>query len=276
MSGWSRRGTLPSSSALSAPPSGSATTFKPVARTYPQTRRLRAFYSSRRILISNDGATFLGLLYGLGLSVRKCIKGGVNLYLGSEDYWDRVCWNWVAVPINNSVLVRRQGLARFDVQPARENRRAPTTLGDLPVGSIESDLLSDPSVPGTPTQPSRREPCPATAGCRLQAVRETSEAVGCAIDSSRSSFSRSGLTDEPRYVPHRPSTAIDASQPARILPAVFPFGRDSSGVTFSIQCRPPFVPLAISTAYTWGEPNIFELNTTHCPSGVMLTLGSRA
>jgi hypothetical protein len=42
-------------------------------------------------------------------------------------------------------------------------------------------------------------------------------------------LSRSGLTDEPRYVPHRPSTAIDASQPARILPAVLPFGGDSPG-----------------------------------------------
>ena len=40
---------------------------------------------------------FVGLLYGLGLSLRKTLKGGANLYIGDEDYWDRVCWNWVAI-----------------------------------------------------------------------------------------------------------------------------------------------------------------------------------
>jgi hypothetical protein len=40
---------------------------------------------------------FLGLLYGLGLSLRKTLKGGANVYLGNENYWDRVCWNWVAL-----------------------------------------------------------------------------------------------------------------------------------------------------------------------------------
>jgi hypothetical protein len=39
---------------------------------------------------------FVGLLYGLGLSLRKTLKGGANIYLGDEMYWDRVCWNWVA------------------------------------------------------------------------------------------------------------------------------------------------------------------------------------
>jgi hypothetical protein len=40
---------------------------------------------------------FVGLLYGLGLSLRKTLKGGANLYLGDENYWDRVCWNWIAL-----------------------------------------------------------------------------------------------------------------------------------------------------------------------------------
>jgi hypothetical protein len=25
------------------------------------------------------------------------LKGGANLYLGDENYWDSVCWNWVAL-----------------------------------------------------------------------------------------------------------------------------------------------------------------------------------
>jgi hypothetical protein len=40
---------------------------------------------------------FVGLLYGLGLSLRKTLKGAANVYLGNENYWDRVCWNWVAL-----------------------------------------------------------------------------------------------------------------------------------------------------------------------------------
>jgi hypothetical protein len=40
---------------------------------------------------------FVGLLYGLGLSLRKAFTGGANLYLGDEIYWDRVGWNWVAL-----------------------------------------------------------------------------------------------------------------------------------------------------------------------------------
>jgi hypothetical protein len=40
---------------------------------------------------------FVGLLYGLGLSLRKTLKGVGNVYLGDENYWDRVCWKWVAL-----------------------------------------------------------------------------------------------------------------------------------------------------------------------------------
>jgi hypothetical protein len=41
----------------------------------------------------------LGLVYGLGLSLRKLLKGGSHLYLtdyGDEKYWDPACWKWVA------------------------------------------------------------------------------------------------------------------------------------------------------------------------------------
>ena len=40
---------------------------------------------------------FVGLLYGLGLSLRKTLKGGAYIYLGNEKDWDRFCWNWVAL-----------------------------------------------------------------------------------------------------------------------------------------------------------------------------------
>lgn len=42
---------------------------------------------------------FVGLVYGLGLSLRKTLKGGAEDYLGNEKYWDSVCWNWLALAL---------------------------------------------------------------------------------------------------------------------------------------------------------------------------------
>ena len=35
---------------------------------------------------------YLGLLLGLGLSIRNGLKGWANIYVGNEDYWSRVLW----------------------------------------------------------------------------------------------------------------------------------------------------------------------------------------
>ena len=35
---------------------------------------------------------YLGLLLGLGLSIRSGLKGWANIYLGNEDYWSGVLW----------------------------------------------------------------------------------------------------------------------------------------------------------------------------------------
>ena len=40
---------------------------------------------------------FLGLVYGLGLTLRKGLKGATNIYFTREDYWDAVFWNWVSL-----------------------------------------------------------------------------------------------------------------------------------------------------------------------------------
>jgi hypothetical protein len=36
---------------------------------------------------------YLGLLLGLGMSIRNGLKGWFNIYKGHEDYWDGVLWN---------------------------------------------------------------------------------------------------------------------------------------------------------------------------------------
>ncbi|MGA2257023.1 MAG: hypothetical protein ABSG53_20415 [Thermoguttaceae bacterium] len=35
---------------------------------------------------------YLGLLFGLGLSVKNGLKGWANIYLGKEEYWDLILW----------------------------------------------------------------------------------------------------------------------------------------------------------------------------------------
>jgi hypothetical protein len=48
---------------------------------------------------------FVGLLYGLGLSFRKAFKGGMGIYLGNENYWDRVGWNWIGLGMLACMIV---------------------------------------------------------------------------------------------------------------------------------------------------------------------------
>ena len=37
-------------------------------------------------------AGYLGLVFGLGLSVKNGLKGWANIYLGNEEHWNRVLW----------------------------------------------------------------------------------------------------------------------------------------------------------------------------------------
>ncbi|MCC6695454.1 MAG: hypothetical protein IT365_07480 [Candidatus Hydrogenedentes bacterium] len=41
---------------------------------------------------------YIGLLLGLGLSIRNGVKGWFNIYVGNEDYWSAVLW-WIAGPL---------------------------------------------------------------------------------------------------------------------------------------------------------------------------------
>src|SRR5262249_11411731 len=38
---------------------------------------------------------YLGLLTGLGLSIRNGLKGWFNIYVGNEDYWGRRLWDYL-------------------------------------------------------------------------------------------------------------------------------------------------------------------------------------
>ncbi len=64
--------------------------------------------------------TYLGLLVGLGLSLRNGLKGWANIYVGNEDYWSGVLW-MVFGPLMIAALVWllvrtfiRPGTAYFD------------------------------------------------------------------------------------------------------------------------------------------------------------------
>ena len=41
-------------------------------------------------------AAYLGLLLGLGLSIKNGLKGSANIYLGRENYWDALFWKFTA------------------------------------------------------------------------------------------------------------------------------------------------------------------------------------
>jgi len=41
-------------------------------------------------------AAYVGLLLGLGLSIRNGLKGCANIYLGNEDYWSALLWKITA------------------------------------------------------------------------------------------------------------------------------------------------------------------------------------
>jgi len=63
---------------------------------------------------------YVGLLAGLGLSVRNGLKGWFNIYKGNERYWDRVLWHW-AGPV---LLVLLIGIAAWVLlRPRPRNSR---------------------------------------------------------------------------------------------------------------------------------------------------------
>lgn len=57
---------------------------------------------------------YLGLLLGLGLSVKNGLKGGANIYLGNEEYWNHILW-MVIGPLMLACLVAL--LARIRLRP---------------------------------------------------------------------------------------------------------------------------------------------------------------
>ena len=54
----------------------------------------------------------LGLVFGLGLSIKSGLKGWANIYLGNEDYWNGVFWKTIGPLLiaGTVILVARIGL----------------------------------------------------------------------------------------------------------------------------------------------------------------------
>jgi hypothetical protein len=91
---------------------------------------------------------YLGLLTGLGLSVRNGLKGWFNIYLGEEDYWGRRLWEVLGptylvclVAIAACVLVR-------PIPPHPGGRRFPHAYGViwlvLVVQNVIAQLVTGP------------------------------------------------------------------------------------------------------------------------------------
>jgi hypothetical protein len=46
----------------------------------------------------------LGLVFGLGLSIKNGLKGWANIYLGNEDYWNRIFWEVIGPAMTLTLL----------------------------------------------------------------------------------------------------------------------------------------------------------------------------
>ncbi len=60
---------------------------------------------------------YLGLIVGLGLSIKNGLKGWANIYLGNEDYWDQQFWNVIGPALLIGIIIlivrlRRQPLEK--------------------------------------------------------------------------------------------------------------------------------------------------------------------
>jgi hypothetical protein len=62
-----------------------------VNRPGSATPAMRQSFADRKPNLERFGA-YLGLLLGLGLSIKNGLKGWANIYLGNEEHWNRVLW----------------------------------------------------------------------------------------------------------------------------------------------------------------------------------------
>ena len=76
---------------------------------------------------------YLGLLLGLGLSVRNGLKGWANIYLGNENYWDRVLWRVIG-PLLLLALVALPVWIRLRPVPGTYQSKLPSSSGTGPAG----------------------------------------------------------------------------------------------------------------------------------------------
>jgi hypothetical protein len=76
---------------------------------------------------------YLGLLLGLGLSVRNGLKGWANIYLGNENYWDRVLWRVIG-PLLLLALVALPVWIRLRPVPGTCQSKLPSSSGTGPAG----------------------------------------------------------------------------------------------------------------------------------------------
>ena len=76
---------------------------------------------------------YLGLLLGLGLSVRNGLKGWANIYLGNENYWDAILWRVIG-PLLLLALLALPVWIWLRPVPGTYQSKPPSTSGVGPAG----------------------------------------------------------------------------------------------------------------------------------------------
>lgn len=85
---------------------------------------------------------FLGLLYGLGLTLRKGLKGTTNIYFANENYWDAVFWNWVSLGMLVCLVVGMAVLLRCRIPRSSRQDAFPGAYGMIWLVFIAQNVLA--------------------------------------------------------------------------------------------------------------------------------------
>jgi hypothetical protein len=95
---------------------------------------------------------FLGLVYGLGLTLRKGLKGATNIYFAKEDYWDAVFWNWVSLAMLLCLMVGTAVLLLRHIPRSSRRDPFPGAYGIIWLVLIAQNVLAQ-VVTGPPFGP---------------------------------------------------------------------------------------------------------------------------
>ncbi len=101
-----------------------------------------AWFPTRAGSVLDRWGLWLGLVYGLGLSLRRGLKGGANLYVGNEDAWDNLFWNWVPLGMLACLVAGAVWVLKQPKQPPPARNGPPNAYSIIWLVLLAQNLLA--------------------------------------------------------------------------------------------------------------------------------------